>query len=368
MKKNNIKPRNREIILAWTRDFTLAWAEWWSKYMNPRLEQVFGVGVPNQLDYFNGKLLETYRPFNEAMDWIKAVVNIDLEGSFLSKQKTNRYLELIREIKAIVRQTNKEKNFFDPASFTKLRVLSEEMYPWYTVCYLLPQEQWSKKLIERYPKRAKTIISCLVGLRQKSEGTIQEMVEYWRVAAKYLLTERGLSNKYVSFVTFTELENMFRDKNFSPKQNELEDRFKSYVFFRGSVHTKVSRDAFFVKQGFIYKSPVSGGQAEEIRGTVASLSQSMVKGTVQVISRIEEVASFKKGNILVTVMTNPFFVPAMKKAIAIVTDEGGITSHAAIVARELKKPCIIGTKIATKVLRDGDLVEVDANKGIIRKF
>jgi pyruvate,water dikinase len=56
----------------------------------------------------------------------------------------------------------------------------------------------------------------------------------------------------------------------------------------------------------------------------------------------------------------------MKKAIAFITDEGGITCHAAIIARELKKPCIIGTKIATKVLKDGDLVEVDANKGVVK--
>jgi pyruvate,water dikinase len=58
----------------------------------------------------------------------------------------------------------------------------------------------------------------------------------------------------------------------------------------------------------------------------------------------------------------------MEKAAAFVTDQGGITSHAAIVAREMKKPCIIGTKIATKVFKDGDIMEVDANKGIIRKI
>ena len=70
--------------------------------------------------------------------------------------------------------------------------------------------------------------------------------------------------------------------------------------------------------------------------------------------------------ILVTPMTQPELVPFMKKAAAFVTDEGGITCHAAIIARELKKPCIIGTKIATKVLRDGDMVEVDANSGIVK--
>jgi hypothetical protein len=59
-------------------------------------------------------------------------------------------------------------------------------------------------------------------------------------------------------------------------------------------------------------------------------------------------------------------VPAMKKAVAFVTDEGGITCHAAIISRELKIPCVLGTQIGTKVLKDGDMVEVDADKGVVR--
>jgi len=74
----------------------------------------------------------------------------------------------------------------------------------------------------------------------------------------------------------------------------------------------------------------------------------------------------KKGDILVAGQTRPTLMTAIHKAGAIVTDEGGIISHAAIISRELKKPCIIGTKIATKILKDGDLVEVDANNGIVK--
>ncbi len=66
-------------------------------------------------------------------------------------------------------------------------------------------------------------------------------------------------------------------------------------------------------------------------------------------------------------MTHPEFLVLMKKASAVITDEGGITCHAAIVAREMGKPCVIGTKIATKVLKDGDLVEVNADKGIVKR-
>jgi phosphohistidine swiveling domain-containing protein len=103
---------------------------------------------------------------------------------------------------------------------------------------------------------------------------------------------------------------------------------------------------------------------KEVRGAVAY--RGVVRGIARVIFSFSEVKNFKVGEILVVNQTTPEYVPLMKKAAAFVTDQGGITCHAAIVAREMKKPCIIGTKIATKVLRDGDLVEVDADKGIVK--
>lgn len=105
--------------------------------------------------------------------------------------------------------------------------------------------------------------------------------------------------------------------------------------------------------------------AIEIHGQTGCVGKA--KGAVKLIFRPQDMTKMKKGDILVSIATDPDIVPAMKKAAAIVTEQGGVTSHAAIVARELKKPCVIGTKIATKVLKDGDVVEVDANKGIVRK-
>lgn len=104
-----------------------------------------------------------------------------------------------------------------------------------------------------------------------------------------------------------------------------------------------------------------------LRGTVAS--RGLVRGVARVLADFDDprASSFQNGDILVTSMTRPEFLPLMKLAAAFVTDEGGITSHAAIVAREMKKPCIIGTKVATQVLKDGDLVEVDAEKGIVTR-
>lgn len=91
-----------------------------------------------------------------------------------------------------------------------------------------------------------------------------------------------------------------------------------------------------------------------------------VTGVVRVVLDSHNDKGFEKGDILVTSMTRPEFVPLMKMSAAVITNEGGITCHAAIISRELKKPCIIGTKIATQVLKDGDLVEVDADHGVVR--
>ncbi len=102
-----------------------------------------------------------------------------------------------------------------------------------------------------------------------------------------------------------------------------------------------------------------------IHGTVASMGYA--KGKVKIVNKVSEINKIEEGDILVSVATHPGLLPAMKKASAFVTDAGGITSHAAIVAREMGKPCIIGTKIATKVLKDGDMVEIDTKKGDIKK-
>src|SRR3989344_2104311 len=97
----------------------------------------------------------------------------------------------------------------------------------------------------------------------------------------------------------------------------------------------------------------------QIRGTTACWGK--VQGRVKVIRDRNDFVKFQQGDILVAGMTRPEHVPLLKKAAAIVTNEGGITCHAAIVSRELNIPCIIGTKVATEVLKDGDLVEVNAN-------
>ena len=105
-------------------------------------------------------------------------------------------------------------------------------------------------------------------------------------------------------------------------------------------------------------------KVSEIKGSIAC--KGYAQGIVKIVNSTLDMAKVNKGDIIVSRNTNPTLMPVLKTAAAIVTDEGGIGCHAAIVSRELKIPCIIGTKTATRVLKDGMMVEVDAEKGIIK--
>ena len=89
------------------------------------------------------------------------------------------------------------------------------------------------------------------------------------------------------------------------------------------------------------------------------------RGKAVIVNVPQEMENMEEGNVLISIATNPDLVPAIKKASAIITDLGGITCHAAIVSRELGIPCVIGTRVATKALKNGDLVDVDATHGKI---
>jgi phosphohistidine swiveling domain-containing protein len=118
-----------------------------------------------------------------------------------------------------------------------------------------------------------------------------------------------------------------------------------------------------------YHALPATARSVELHGTVASSgSGELVRSLVRILHHPSDGHRLQPGEILVASMTSPEFIDAIRKAGAIVTDVGGLTSHAAVVARELNIPCIVGTKHATKVLKDGDLVEVDATNGVVRRI
>lgn len=124
---------------------------------------------------------------------------------------------------------------------------------------------------------------------------------------------------------------------------------------------------------FLQSRPITtlAGDKEEKEEKLINLvkglpaSPGIGRGKVKLIKDISEINKVNEGDVLVTAMTNPDMVPAMRKCAGVVTDEGGRTCHAAIVSRELQIPCIVGAKTATKTLKTGDTVTVDAVRGIV---
>lgn len=145
----------------------------------------------------------------------------------------------------------------------------------------------------------------------------------------------------------------------------IERRAGGFGLWNGQLYLYRELHSVMARRGVrLAEGAVTSEGLAALKGSPAS--PGVVRGLVKVVVSYRAVGAVAAGAVLVTEMTTPEFVPAMKRAAAIVTDEGGITCHAAIVSRELHKPCVIGTKIATRVLKDGDEVEVDADVGVVR--
>jgi pyruvate,water dikinase len=224
-------------------------------------------------------------------------------------------------------------------------------------------------------KKAKNIASLLQSfslLRLELKNCWQGIHFYLFPLFDRIAQQTNLNVKDI--MMFWSLEDIrnFLENKIALSKSEVQNRRYFYLlllnkgrfnFYSGKIAEKMKKE---ILDKFLPK------EIKEFKGSVANRGK--VRGKVKIIKFddlrvIEKVAKIiKEKFILVTGMTNPNMVPLIKKAKGIVTDEGGMTCHAAIISREFNVPCIVGTRIATSILKDGDLVEVDANKGIIKRI
>lgn len=178
-----------------------------------------------------------------------------------------------------------------------------------------------------------------------------------------------LKPEYKDIANLMNPAEIFRSDALSEEQRQIQlqqikERENGFILFNGKLYLLEEFGAV-LKANNLKLEQKDVSRLSGVTGSVAHHGQ--VRGRVIIISSKSQLKNVKEGDILITEMTSPDYVPIMHKAAAIVTDEGGITSHAAIISRELGIPCIVGTQFATKVFKDGDLVEVDAEKGVVRK-
>lgn len=205
-------------------------------------------------------------------------------------------------------------------------------------------------------------------------GTVTVDVEHWlgsEFVKKQCLTEEEIS-KLVQIVTKIE-EHYKSPQDIEWAYDEKDGNF--YLLQARPITTLNVKTNGKVKDG---EAREAGGGLRKVDGKVTPVQEELkvlvkgmaaspgvATGRVVIVNGLEDIRKVGEGDILVTVMTNPDMVPAMGKAGAIITDEGGRTCHAAIVSRELGVPCIVGTKKATEVLAGGATVTVDAVRGVV---
>lgn len=347
-----------------SRDASLIAIEYWYKGAVDSFDQFYGFSLyPEQAYIYRNGIFEFYRDnerlFNELpykiRDWLKDGNEKKLHSIY--KQLTDslqwfKKLELSSDMsdEAIMNILYEAGNHFMlgfPGIFTTHWVpimhnkhKDEKLFDQKFINEII---QWRKSVGNIfYDKGVSTIDMILEEIARRKKWKIENVrlltIEELKQSVKSTVLPKGVINKRRKIV--------FAYVDFQ-------------VVYEPDIESKLAEMNYEIKEPIIEN-------IKEIKGNPAY--SGVVQGTVKVVFNKHQLDKIKDGDILIAPMTSPWYLPIMKKVAAFVTDEGGITCHAAIIARELNKPCIIGTKLATKIFKDGDMVEVDANNGIVKKI
>lgn len=332
----------------------------------------------------------------------------ELEKKIKDKNELNQTVYLIGSPSELTLQIKEEIDFYQ--LLIKLRKIKNEklrekkiekhFQKYHFMTAYIEDEGWTKKELNQRIKvssreNPQKQLKDMFYRHQQTEKEIQKTIKKFspspalvKIIRKSIFMRINTENIYgclnvASKPLFAEIAQRLHFslnllKNLTPR--EIEQALKGYS---GDFLDKIShrKNHYFIITGqkqiyvfegkkvqqvvnLIYQEPKTQDLSRPLTGVGASPGK--VRAKAKIILEVKDLAKFEEGDVLVTQNTMPIFVPAMRKAMAIVTDEGGLTCHAAIVSRELGVPCIIGTKIATRVLKDGDMVEVDANKGMVK--
>lgn len=276
----------------------------------------------------------------------------------LARKDKSYITKISNNLKSCAENVSKFINSHDakkisPAEYDKFWNLVYEYYlPHVSVKYIV--DYVSTEELE-------VILPKLEKARLLAEPIYRNIENYVMLIAKRIANGTSYTKEMVISTTKKELHSYFQNK-ILPDRDQLKKRYdKSCLIFD-------NKDSYIL----------SGKDIDKIEGIILSpITTNLIKGQSaykgKVTGRVKIILDpsdsklrFSKGDILVTGMTRIEFLPLLKKSAGFITDSGGILSHAAISARELKKPCIIGTKNATKLLKDEDMVEVDADNGVVK--
>jgi phosphohistidine swiveling domain-containing protein len=221
-----------------------------------------------------------------------------------------------------------------------------------------------KKTLDSSAKDLFEFIKSAICLRDIRKEEIYRLLTVLSNVLREIFSRNKLDPEKIIYTLYKDYKSReYKKENF----NELlSKREKGFLVYFGKNGEEIDYIEFEKAKKSIYKEMFNNDEKIELKGNIANKGEAT--GKAKVVLSLTDFDKFNEGDILITSMTRPEFVPLMKRASAIVTDEGGITCHAAIISREMDKPCVIGTKNATAFFKDNDLIKVDANNGIVKKL
>ncbi|KKR09644.1 MAG: Phosphoenolpyruvate synthase/pyruvate phosphate dikinase [Parcubacteria group bacterium GW2011_GWA2_39_18] len=200
-------------------------------------------------------------------------------------------------------------------------------------------------------------------LKELRKSIVSQSLHWFDPILKEIARRGGISHHQAKFLRASDVREMLlKDKDFTYILNER-IKLSMYLITKEGTKIIVGKQA----ENYFKKFCQTPNELKEIKGLAAS--PGVARGKAKIVLSLSEANKVKKGDVVITVNAEPSFSTAIIKAAALIADSGtGITSHPATLAREAGIPCVVDAKIATKILIDGDLIEVDGYKGIIRKI
>jgi phosphohistidine swiveling domain-containing protein len=273
-----------------------------------------------------------------------------------SDEKINELLDKTKrtgeEALSYIRNSNAEE--YDSDKYLLLWSKIRKYYQYHLVVKYLG-EYLEPEIFEKYSDQLKQ------GRVLFGEPIFNESEKLAKSIIETVSKDSGLDFNLLLYLTKDELQEFYKNKTL-PSASELEIRYnKSLILGIPEGYTYITGENANLIESYLYHS--AENTFDNLKGDTAF--KGVAEGVARVILDTKSKYIFNDGDILVTGMTHVDYLPIVQKSSAIVTDAGGILSHAAIIARELKKPCVINTKNATKIIKDGDLLKVDANSGMV---
>ena len=329
-----------------TRDFMLATVEIWVRpeTINPKIwtsekQPFFPYIICERKE---GRVNAFYDP--RGIAWMKRLLigQIKRDDGFLTYISTE-----YKRVYLALKETFDKQHDLSQKELSDFLSAAEAAWTWFEALWwvweLTPEEQ-----------KGVSISHEIFTLRENTQEIVPEIERVTRNTLSRLYPDLGC---LIEVLTVTEISS-----ETIPPKAVLEERYRGYFFVENKLI--VRKDRIFIEETYqmTFERPLIDSM-DIVRGQCGF--KGLVRGKVKILYGPKQIGKVEEGDIIISPMTMPDVLPAMKKAAAFVTDEGGIMCHAAIIAREMKKPCIIGTRYATEVFKDGDEVEVDAEKGIV---